>query len=548
MYCNQCGAKIKDTDGYCKECGSVNRLLKETVYARKFRDSKSDEDFQVLYNESYRIVVKAISDFFIEDKAELEDCIQTIYLKVYQKIDQYDPNRPFPAWLYTVARNTAIDFWRKKGKKIHMEEVPLVEEKDGEWEQMDLISTYEEFDPTAEIDKSEKDNIIRGIMEALPQASKICVLMYYIQEIKIKDIASELNISEGTVKNRISYGKKIIKKRVMEYQNQGLKLYSVSPVVFFLLLIKEEQDEFAAICGALKKQIYISVSDKIKREAPCINGHKNDDSGNISKVSDNTLHKRGKKIVKRAMKQTVKQKFVTVAILAIILGASGTIVVKNISAVPQKNEDNKEEKVIKNEQYKAEEETIQNTKEKESSTPQDNVETYKEVFEAYYNYIQSEYTEIDGVYVTDLSEFPMNHIKIENLKYVFLDMDGNGKDELLIAGERTLYGAYTTDGTNIYKLSDDESLGNRQGMLPCKNGIFKIYWLNSAFSMSYEFYKLSQDGTSLELLDQIFYEYDLYYRGDFQSKEEISKDEYDEIYSSYEELNDVEWIPFMDAL
>lgn len=59
----------------------------------------------------------------VEDARELT---QDVFITVYQKIDQYDPQRPFDPWLFTVARNTCINHTRKK----KLASVPL--EKVGE--------------------------------------------------------------------------------------------------------------------------------------------------------------------------------------------------------------------------------------------------------------------------------------------------------------------------------------------------------------------------------------------------------------------------------
>lgn len=57
---------------------------------------------------------------------DAEDVAQETYLKAYRHLASYNPNHRFAAWLYTIARNTAISFRRKHRRTESIDELAEV--------------------------------------------------------------------------------------------------------------------------------------------------------------------------------------------------------------------------------------------------------------------------------------------------------------------------------------------------------------------------------------------------------------------------------------
>ena len=68
--------------------------------------------------------------------------------------------------------------------------------------------------PEKILDTKETHRMIRELVDELPPAQKLCILMYYYDELPVKDIAEALDTSENTVKSRLSYARKTIKAGV----------------------------------------------------------------------------------------------------------------------------------------------------------------------------------------------------------------------------------------------------------------------------------------------------------------------------------------------
>lgn len=84
------------------------------------------------------------------------------------------------------------------------------------------------------MDYAETKRLMKEILDGLPEDQKLCVLMYYYEELSVSDIADALGCSTGTVKSRLNYARKKIRNDVEELERKGTKLYSVAPLPFIL--------------------------------------------------------------------------------------------------------------------------------------------------------------------------------------------------------------------------------------------------------------------------------------------------------------------------
>lgn len=130
-----------------------------------------------------------------------EDLYQETWLKVMRKYEQYDENRPFDKWLFSVCVNTYKDslrmFWRKKQVIFD-----TVEEKEF------FINSV----PDSSLSNNEDYLTIRHSVDNLPPKHKIVVNLIYFKDLSEADVAQILKIPVGTVKSRLHKAKKLLKE------------------------------------------------------------------------------------------------------------------------------------------------------------------------------------------------------------------------------------------------------------------------------------------------------------------------------------------------
>lgn len=126
---------------------------------------------------------------------DVDDLMQEAFMKAYLKIGLYNPKYDFGAWIYTIARNTFVDFSRtRKSNALNPQNLPL---ESGESTQVSA--------PTPEdyiINAQQRAQIERYI-SMLPEEYRKLFELRFIDEYSYEEIAEKLEMKLGTVKTRI---------------------------------------------------------------------------------------------------------------------------------------------------------------------------------------------------------------------------------------------------------------------------------------------------------------------------------------------------------
>ena len=150
------------------------------------------------------------------------DATQEILIAMLTKLDSLKEPAAFWGWLSAMTANYCRNVLRRGGR-----EVQIPEDEEGN----SLLDTFETLDaqtvPDKAMDSAESRRMIMELIDNLPEPQRLCVLMYYYDEMAVKDIAAALDTSEGTVKSRLNYARKAIKEGVDRYAAQGVKLYGL---------------------------------------------------------------------------------------------------------------------------------------------------------------------------------------------------------------------------------------------------------------------------------------------------------------------------------
>jgi len=144
---------------------------------------------------------------FVGRVDEAEDLTQETFVKVYQNLDRYrETDGAFSTWLMTVARNQAIDHYRRRRE----ERLRRTDEPDG----MDTLSSPEEG-PLRTLEREERVQLVRGGLRALPLDLREPLVLCDLQGLPYEEAATILQIPLGTVKSRINRGRLELAKRLM---------------------------------------------------------------------------------------------------------------------------------------------------------------------------------------------------------------------------------------------------------------------------------------------------------------------------------------------
>lgn len=196
---------------------------------------KNDEQaisrlFEDTYKESYFIARQTI-----RDGTEAEDIVQDAYIKAFQSLHMLKDYEKFKPWLHKIVVNKCKDYLKKKKPDLFTDLLVLQHDQEEQDFEATLKNETKEYQPDDMLDKKAMVEIFNGIFEELSPEQRLCIILFYREQRSVSEIADMLQISEGTVKSRLNYGRKKVKERVEEYEREGLKLYSGMPILLWAL-------------------------------------------------------------------------------------------------------------------------------------------------------------------------------------------------------------------------------------------------------------------------------------------------------------------------
>ena len=144
-----------------------------------------------VYNAAYRMLNNA------EDS---RDVTQTVFLKVFENLGQFDPSYRFFSWIYRIAVNESIDFLKQRGRTEELTREP--ESNTG--------------GPDDAIDSDQRSQRIQSaLMLIKPEYRSVLVLKHFL-EFNYLEIGAILNLPEKTVKSRLYSGRQLLKNALQE--------------------------------------------------------------------------------------------------------------------------------------------------------------------------------------------------------------------------------------------------------------------------------------------------------------------------------------------
>lgn len=206
-----------------------------------------DSGFSFLYKVTYRnMYYMALK--YLKDEDAAQDVLQDAYLKAWKSLGTLKEPNNFPAWLGRIVASTAKNQLVRKNPVLFSETEQ--ENEDGDAFVYEIEDDSGQYQPELKYSVEETQTLVREMIDSLSDEQRICVIMYYLDGQSVRGIAEALEISENTVKSRLFYSRKALKKKAEELQKRGYDLYGVSPIFLLLRLLETEQSSSAVTAAA----------------------------------------------------------------------------------------------------------------------------------------------------------------------------------------------------------------------------------------------------------------------------------------------------------
>src|SRR6266699_63486 len=140
---------------------------------------------------------------FLGNRAAAEDVFQETFLQVHQSAEQFDPQRKFRPWLFTIAANKARDLIRSQARRPTNPLQASISPGDSEsGEFIDLMQAAESM-PGEPMEKQELQQQVQHTVSTMPEHLREILLLSYFHQFPYKEISDILGIPLGTVKSRL---------------------------------------------------------------------------------------------------------------------------------------------------------------------------------------------------------------------------------------------------------------------------------------------------------------------------------------------------------
>ncbi len=141
----------------------------------------------------------------VSNRSEAEDLSHEVFLSAWQNIGSYAPmGYSFSSWIYQIARNRVIDFYRTKKQHLNIDDLE------------DYFFKVPAQQATELITKTALEEVRRLITELSPDQQDV-LIMRFVEDMEHKEIAAALDKSEGAVRilqhRAIQQLKKLINKK-----------------------------------------------------------------------------------------------------------------------------------------------------------------------------------------------------------------------------------------------------------------------------------------------------------------------------------------------
>jgi len=222
MKCSKCGYDINEELIECPECKTNIQQIRLSTAIEKVKEGDQSA-FSDIYEITYTYVYQR-AKYILKDEQEAQDLVQDVYLILYKNIHQLQSNESIFGWLKTVTFRQGLKIIEKRCKTVD-----FIDDQTAYLE--NIIDVDEDIELTY---MHEQDmNFIKESIFALPDEQRLIVCAYYYDEMKVEEIATQFELSTGTVKSRLYLARKKLNTMLSaQEKKQGYKFYGFGAPIF----------------------------------------------------------------------------------------------------------------------------------------------------------------------------------------------------------------------------------------------------------------------------------------------------------------------------
>jgi RNA polymerase sigma-70 factor, ECF subfamily len=160
----------------------------------------------------YRLLSFHTALAITHDRQAAEDILQECFLKLHAYAPRIDVSLPLEPWLYRVTVNLAYTWISRRSRWTTSLEGML-----------DRLVAPARTTTEYRAEMAELQRIIQQAIDSLPPTQRITVILYYLNDLSLKEISFILDCPVGTIKSRLHYGREQLKRQLQSYLKPRLE-------------------------------------------------------------------------------------------------------------------------------------------------------------------------------------------------------------------------------------------------------------------------------------------------------------------------------------
>lgn len=179
---------------------------------------REQEGFSLLF-QRHRSTVCSHLTHIVRDTATADDLTQEVFLRLWNRADQWSGAGALPAWLLRIATHLALNHLRsvKRRRETPIQPPPTADDEEVQIPGWMMDASTQPPDEAAA--HSEHRRLLRQAVDLLPADKQTILRMTYDGQMETRQVADELGIPEGTVKSRLYHARQQIAR---SWQEMGI--------------------------------------------------------------------------------------------------------------------------------------------------------------------------------------------------------------------------------------------------------------------------------------------------------------------------------------
>jgi RNA polymerase sigma-70 factor (ECF subfamily) len=153
--------------------------------------------------EHYQVQAVHAAYLILYDRSLAEDVVQTSFVKVAERIHQFDEARPFAPWFFRIVVNDALKLAKNRERNLSLDE-----QLDAPTAQLASWLTASDPQPEQSLEKKEARQVILKAIQSLPPGQRATIVMRYYLEMSERELSAKLGRPLSTIKWWLRDGRK----------------------------------------------------------------------------------------------------------------------------------------------------------------------------------------------------------------------------------------------------------------------------------------------------------------------------------------------------